>query len=308
MTELNGALIAICTHNPSLTLLQSVARALRNTESPARFLIVDSGSTNGFPKSVAIENNFEYIRIKSPGTARARFAALENLRDDELLIFIDDDNVVDHDYVENALNISKMNPSWGAFAGELLLPKDYKVHRRFVPFLKFLAIKNLGNMPLSMPATLFWTELEPPGAGVCIRPEVAKSLVTKVKQGDTRFFKVGAVGNKQLRGEDSFIARQCFYLGLEWGYHPDLKLFHFFNQKRMSFNYISRLLFNLGYSDVFLDDGLDVEPSYPYPESLAQVIHMTFHSGRKSLSGLVNAIRFTGQYFGYKKLMKLKRL
>jgi glycosyltransferase involved in cell wall biosynthesis len=294
--KMEKALVAICTFNPKFALLERVIESILLNVDDLRILIIDSASTNGVPKQIATKFDLDYLLIVLPGTAQARLQALVELKEDELLVFVDDDNILEPGYVDRALQISKREPGWGAFAGKLKLPSDYPCGLSKEQYLPYLAIKDLGPESLSSMATLNWSYLEPPAAGACIRPEVAKFLVRKVLSGDNGFLSVGAIGKRQLRGEDSFLMRQCFYLNLEWGYDPSLQLEHRFDVNRLKLRYVWKLLYNMGYSDVFLHRGLNVSPEYPYPKSKSEIFVRSVYLLKKSKYSLLLSARFIGQY------------
>lgn len=306
--NLASVLVAICTYNPNESLLQEVMASVNCRDENVRILIVDSGSTNGVPYFLANKFDVLYLQVSEKGIAKARFAAMKYLDDRELLIFVDDDNILGEKFVSNALSIANSFPNLGAFAGKLLLPDDYFVPKRFKPFLPYLAIRDLGDSPITKRSTFYWNEIEPPGAGMCLRPEVAEFLIGAVDAGDTRFFLVGAIGRKQLRGEDSYIARQCAYLNLDWGYHQDLFLIHRFDPNRLSILYLAKLLFNMGYSDAFLANGFPEKAAYPQPTELTQLIKDIIYVSKKSGISFVLGFRFLGQYLGQKRLKKLKQV
>ena len=262
--------------------------------------MIDNASTNGVPTQIANEFNLNYILCTKPGIAHARFAALTQLQSDEILIFVDDDNVLGNHYASFALEISNENPHWGVFGGKLLLPSDYFISNKFKHFLPYLAIKNLGNFSKESPAALQWNELEPPGAGMCVRPEVGKYIVNKIESGDVGILNVGAVHSKQFRGEDSYIARQAYFLDLNWGYHPDLTLEHRFNRDRISIRYLYQLLFNYGISDIQLNKALNTEPAYPYPNSIKELLKVLIFHLTNGRSGVPTTLRALGQFYACK--------
>lgn len=290
------ALVAICTFNPKFALLEKAIESVLLNIDDLRILIIDSASTNGVPEQIAEKFNLDYQFVNVPGTAQARLQALIELKEEELLVFVDDDNILEPGYIDRALQISKREPGWGAFAGKLKLPSDYPCDLSKEQYLPYLAIKDLGPESLSSTATLNWSYLEPPAAGACIRPEVAKFLVKKVLSGDNGFLSVGAIGKRQLRGEDSYLMRQCFYLNLNWGYDPSLQLEHRFDVSRLKLRYIWKLLYNMGYSDVFLHRGLNISPEYPYPRSKSEILVRSLYLMKKSKYSLLLTARFIGQY------------
>ena len=294
---IDKVIIAICTYNPNFELLQRVIESCDVPNLSGRIVVFDSASTNRVPILIANKFNLEYVLCANPGTAYARFTALAEQHSDELLIFVDDDNILGENFSWFALEIANANPLWGVFGGKLVLPSDYQVNKKLTHFLPFLAIKNLGDEPRETTASLHWNELEPPGAGMCVRPEVAKYIVQKFEGGDSGILTTGAIHSKQFRGEDSYIARQAQFLALNWGYHPSLTLEHRFAQTRISIRYLYPLLFRFGVSDIHLNNALNIQPTYQYPKLFKSLIRETIFHLAKGRAGVPTALRAFGQFY-----------
>ena len=296
------ALIAICTFNPDAELLDKVIDSCLRQTISGRVILIDNASTRNTVKLAAIKHEVEYLSCKKPGIAEARYFALKQQKANELIVFVDDDNLLDKCYIEFALDNAINKPHWGAFGGKLELPADYFVPKRVFPFLPYLAIKDLGPLWREEKASLHWNELEPPGAGVCIRPEVTEKIIEKISSGRSYFFRVGAVGDKQFRGEDSYLVRQAFFLDYYWGYDPRLKLSHRFAKSRLRGFYLVKLLIRYGVSDIRLNQSLNIDPLYPYPRNLISLtIEVVYHL-RKGSSGVPTALRLLGQFIGAREL------
>lgn len=301
---MNSTLVAICTFNPDENLLREVLDSIHSSKCQKRVLLIDNGSSSNVSNRIANDYAITLIQLEKPGISKARYEAMRRQKDNELLVFVDDDNVLADGYLDTAIEIANANPLWGAFAGILEKPQSYQVRAWIKPFLAYFAIKNLGQNSQESFATLHWTILEPPTAGAAIRPEVSAYLVNQIANGNLGFFHVGAIGNRQLRGEDSYLVRQCFHLGLKWGYDPRLSLEHKFDSKRLSLKYLSKLLYGMGYSDVYLDLGLGVEPQYPYPRTLADVLTRTIYATKNTPWHIFFIFRYLGQYRANVQLSK----
>ena len=297
---IDKVIIAICTYNPNFQSLQQVIDSCDVPSLRGRIVVFDSASTNGVPILIANKFNLEYVFCVNPGTAYARFTALAEQRSDEMLIFVDDDNILGENFASFALEIGNANPLWGVFGGKLTLPSDYQINDKLKHFLPYLAIKNLGDYPRDTAASLHWNELEPPGAGMCVRPEVAKYIVEKFESGDSGILTTGAIHAKQFRGEDSYIARQAHFLRFNWGYHPSLTLEHRFAPNRLSIRYLYPLLFRFGVSDIHLNNALHIQPAYQYPQSFRSLLgEIIFHLA-KGRAGVPTALRVFGQFYACK--------
>src|SRR5690606_40565853 len=106
--------VVICTHNPRIEFLSRVLEALRAQTldtSHWELLIIDNCSTTPVSESLKISwhPNVRYIREDMLGSAHARIRGINESKS-ELILFVDDDNCVDHDYLEIAKQTMDNNP------------------------------------------------------------------------------------------------------------------------------------------------------------------------------------------------------
>lgn len=293
--------IAICTHNPILEKLEKVVLSILNNSIHGRILIIDNASTNSVPSMIAQKYQLNEIMEPRLGNAYARFTAIQNVEEAELLIFVDDDNYLDCHYIEEALKLANENSVWGAFGGKQLQNITLDVEKFFKPLLPYVAIRDLGPRVLEVDATLNWSEIEPVGAGMCLNPRLVHYLKTYLTSND-HYFLLGRKGSATLSGEDSFIARSAYFLGMKWGYSPKLELVHDINQDRLSMKYMARLLYSYGISDIHLDNALGNSEHYPYPTSLYAALKRWFYTTIKYQGGWIIGLRHFGQRQGFKHL------
>ena len=121
-------------------------------------------------------------------------------------------------------------------------------------------------------------------------------FLRNVSEKGSDYFQIGAVGNKQYRGEDSYIVRQASFLDLSWGYDPRMGLTHRFDKSRLALKYLVKLLYRYGVSDVRLNHSLKLKPTFPYPSSVSTLVIGLIYHLRKGHSGFPTALRIMGQY------------
>ena len=297
----SSAVVLICTHNPEPLKLYKVLDSIRKNSGSFRVVLVDNASDNSAARDFQIEFDFKYVYESRLGNSYARFAALKEVRHNELAIFVDDDNFIGLDYIEKALQLFSQHPDWGCFGGKQIIDPRLRVPKGMKIFLPYVGIRDLGPSVLEMSAIKYWETLEPIGAGMCISPEVVRYFLEKLSSNEELFFSLGRKGSGLLSGEDSFIARQAAFIGLKWGYSPELVLEHSIKQDRLTFGYLSVLLTSYGRSDVILNNALNVDPRHPYPNSIFMVIIQIIYSLRKSLFGVILGFRFLGQFLEVSK-------
>jgi glycosyltransferase involved in cell wall biosynthesis len=288
-------LVVICTHNPKIEKLRGVIECLNSNNSNLfRFLIIDNASDNS-REIKALCNSESYLFEAIKGNSFARKLALEQLQENELLIFVDDDNYIGPNYIEVALVTARQHPDWGCFGGNSYASHELRIAKWKLSLLPYLAITNKGSEKLDEVATLSWSSLEPVGAGMCLRFEVRESFLNTLKSSNV-YFQLGRSGKNLLSGEDSYIARMTHFRRMKYGFNPNLRLIHDIKPERIGSIYLAKLLYSYGKSDVILDQALSIKPSYPYPPNLIEAVGRYFYYLRKGRAGAILGLRQLGQY------------
>jgi hypothetical protein len=305
-SALSRVVVVICTHNPDAEKFVRVLESIfENKNTHYRVVIIENASSKSDYLSQIKDFPVEILVEEKVGNSYARHTGMQQQLSNELLIFVDDDNLLSSNYFENALDFSNQFRDVGVFGGQSHPSHDLKCPSWKLPLLPYLGIRTLEKQsPDIQNSTLHWNEAQPIGAGMCIRPEVTRHFLASSQI--HKYFALGRVGKKTCSGEDSFIANQCAHLGLRWAITKDLNLIHEINQKRLDTRYLVRLLFNYGYSDVILDSANSTTPSYPYPRSIIQALARYIYFARNGRSGMIIGLRQIGIYFASRKLRSSK--
>lgn len=250
--------VCICTHNPRPEIFERVLTAVRMQTriNAAAVVIVDNASDppieeGACRRTLGPEISLRLVREKTLGVAAARARAVEVTTSDWVL-FVDDDTELMPDYIERGLAIIANNPTIGCFGGKLILP-DYLTPSSWTyPLLPFLAIKDIGDEPMTS-LTDEWRSCEPPTAGAFVRRSVLERYRSTVRANEFAQL-LGRKGRKGLRsGEDALMMRGAYALGLSVSYQPMLKLVHHLHSCRFRFSYLVRLMWANGRTLFILD-------------------------------------------------------
>src|SRR6266567_9354803 len=119
--------VVICAHNPRPEYFHRVLESLRNqTISMDRWelLIVDNASNVPLASTwnVSWHPNGHHIVEDELGLASARRRGIREAIAD-LLVFVDDDNVLDPDYLNEAINIKRDWPLLGVWGSGTTIPE-----------------------------------------------------------------------------------------------------------------------------------------------------------------------------------------
>jgi glycosyltransferase involved in cell wall biosynthesis len=269
--------ICICTHNPRPEIFALVLTAIANQtidKNCCQVLIIDNGSIPAITDQdlaplIAVDLKHQCIYEPKLGIMYARRRAIEAASSD-LIVFVDDDNELQSNYLANALEIAQNNPTIGCFGGKLLLASDLICPDWIKPVLPYLAIKDLGDTEITKCVKIHeWGIWEPPTAGMVVRREIANLYLKRLAElPDT--LQLGRKGNQGLlSSEDSLLARGSYELGLSCSYQPKLKLTHHLNSQRFELIYMIKLGYSYGRSNILLDRALAIPVQ---PMSLSDLI------------------------------------
>jgi glycosyltransferase involved in cell wall biosynthesis len=244
--------VIICTHNPRPDYMSRVLQALREQTFPPsdwELVLVDNRSSQLLSGQVDLSwhPHGKHVREEMLGLTSARLCGIETVQG-ELLIFVDDDNVLNPDYLEACADISLNFPFLGVWGGQLLPefeipPPDYAK-----PYLYRLACWTVerqlwSNIPFS--------QVTPAGAGMCVRRSVADSYLHATRTSPIAM-SLGRRGNQLTASEDCDLAYTACDLGLGMGAFPQLKLTHLLPKRRLEREYLLRLFEDVAYSDSWL--------------------------------------------------------
>lgn len=244
--------IIICTHNPRHEYLSRVLASLKNQTLDCEhwdLLLIDNASDPSVASEVDISwhPNARHIREDRLGLTHARICGIQEAKT-EILIFVDDDNVLDRDYLENALRIAQPWPMLGAWGGQCLPDFETEPPTWTKEFWEYLGIRSFdrdrwSNLPQ-------W-ENTPIGAGLCVRKNIAEAYVHSL-QTDPRRVNLDRQGNMLLSCGDMDFAYTACDMGMDIGIFTELKLLHLMPPNRLEEAYLLRMVEQAVYSRVML--------------------------------------------------------
>src|ERR1700712_4380781 len=112
--------VIICTHNPRREFLQETLGALRGQTIPLTrwdLVVVDNGSTDPLASwlDLSWHPHTRIVREEQLGVAHARHRAFSEAKATgaDTILFVDDDNVLNPDYLERGLELVAAWPQLG---------------------------------------------------------------------------------------------------------------------------------------------------------------------------------------------------
>jgi glycosyltransferase involved in cell wall biosynthesis len=235
--------IIICTHNPRLIPFRRCLSALEAQQLPRgmwELILVDNASETGkAPRpDLSWHPRARLVSEAQLGLTPARRKGIREAIGD-LLIFVDDDNVLDSDFLGTALRIAEQRPFLGSWSGQCLPEFDEPPPEWTRRYWGNLAIRefdhdvwsNLPRLPDTMPC----------GAGLCVRREVGLHYL-QLHDSGKRLFQYDRTGDCLFSCGDNDLAACACDLGLGVGLISSLKLTHLIAAERLSVDYLERLV------------------------------------------------------------------
>jgi glycosyltransferase involved in cell wall biosynthesis len=242
----------ICSHNPRSDYLQRAIAGLRGQDLPLdqwELLLVDNASDKALTAfDLSWHPRGRYIHEPQIGLSAARCRGVGE-SNSPLLVFVDDDNVLEPNFIRQALTIARARPKLGVWGGTVLAEFESEPTASVKKHIGYLAIRNRAKPCCSN--SLSCQDAVPVGAGLCVRAVIAQAYVTQYEQSKV---KITGRSGTNLSGYDDFeICMIGCKMGFEIGTFPELRLLHLISSERVSEDYFVRLIGSTDYSGFLLD-------------------------------------------------------
>ena len=242
--------VIICTHNPRRDYLDRVLNSLKLQTFPKEsweLLLIDNASELYLDAQIDLSwhSKARHIREEILGLTAARLRGIKEARND-ILVFVDDDNILDINYLNNTIDIMQKYPNLGAVGGKSLPEFEIKPEDWVHQFYSCLALRDLGDETetyfpnLSDKVSKKYPEISPIGAGIVLVKQAAQAYAELACQ-DTSRLSLGRTGKKLVSGEDNDIVLTLLGLGWGIGYFPQLRLTHLISANRVTKDYLAKL-------------------------------------------------------------------
>jgi glycosyltransferase involved in cell wall biosynthesis len=246
--------VVVCSHNPRDAYLARCLNGLRSQTLDMKsweLLLIDNASDQPlkFKADISWHPNGRHVSESDLGLVRARCRGIE-ASTGEILIFVDDDNVLDSDYLLKAVELSDKWPILGAWGAGVISPEfEVEPAAHLKEFLPSLAIRRVAAPRWSN--VLPCVDATPWGAGLCVRRSVADAY-WRLGQ-ESKHPTIGRVGSVLLSGDDVELCYVASQLGLGVGTFPELKLLHLIPRERISESYFVKIAEGTKISNILLD-------------------------------------------------------
>jgi glycosyltransferase involved in cell wall biosynthesis len=268
--------VIICSHNPRDDFLSRVLDKLRAQTLPTaqwELVLVDNASDDVLERKwdVSWHPHGYHIREDKLGLSWARRHGIRESHG-EVLIFVDDDNLLEPEYLERGSQLAGRWPILGAWGAGAILP-DFEAEppQHLRNLMPSLAIRNMSNARWTN--VLPCIDATPFGAGLCVRRNVAEAYCSLENDGVAITGRRGAL---LLSGDDIEISFVSCSVGLGVGTFPQLRLTHLIRKERVDERYLTRIKEGTDISNALLAyKWLGVVPRSPF--SLRSMLTLVMH-------------------------------
>ncbi len=244
--------VVICTYNPVKHVMDKVLGNLQKqtmSKNEWELVIIDNNS------SVAVEGNFDLswhpnskiLREEKAGLLHARIKGV-NISQSPLILFVDDDNLLDNEFLKFASGFSEKYPEVGCFGGKSLPVFETDPPSWFFKTGVDLGCQDFGNeiyisqFKKSNYKLSGYPAKAPIGTGMVISKKAFLEYYNDVKNNSARMA-LGRKGNDLTSGEDNDIVLTVVKKGFEIAYVPQLVVSHWIPVRRFSEKYLQKIAY-----------------------------------------------------------------
>ena len=273
--------VIICTHNPRSDYLGRTLDGLKAQSLPRdrwELLLIDNGSQVRLADTCNISWHplARHVREDDLGLTPARLRGIKESVG-ELIVFVDDDNALAPDFLEQALAVAKRYPHVSVFGPGVLEPEFEIPPLPELPsllpvfMLRQVSSARWSNNPKDG-ACLPW------GAGLCVNRAIAREYLQLVERIGARKL-LDRQGQQLFSHGDDLFSWTAARSGQGFGIFPELRVVHLISKTRLSRSYALRLITCSRFSHCILHYLLAGDK--PTGVSLFRVIHIMLHGIRR---------------------------
>jgi len=238
-----GISVIICCYNSALRLpktLQHLRDQIVRNDLEWEIVVVDNASTddtsiiaNQILSAISIDNfSYQLVDEKRPGLSFARLKGVKVAKY-EIILFCDDDNWLDPNYLQEAFDIFKVNPSLGALGGQSKAASEVPLPGWFEEYQEAFAVGKQGEVTGNITGRGYvW------GAGLVTR----RNLFLSTYSEDLPSLLTDRRGNELTSGGDNEYCQRLILLRYQLFYSEKLRFTHYMAPSRLTIEYRDRLL------------------------------------------------------------------
>jgi glycosyltransferase involved in cell wall biosynthesis len=246
------ASVVICSHNPRSDYLERTLAGLRAQKfgrTQWQLLLIDNASSSRLTSyDLSWHPNGRHVFEPELGLSFARRRGIVESASD-IIVFVDDDNVLEADFLSQALTIGRQRPRLGAWGGSVIAEFQTRPSASVMKHIGYLALRSRIRPCCSF--SLSCGDAVPVGCGLCVRSSVARAYIEQYQQSSIRLS--DRKGTDLSSYGDIEICQVACQMGYEIGTFPELRLLHLIPSERVSEDYLVRLIGATDFSGFLLN-------------------------------------------------------
>jgi glycosyltransferase involved in cell wall biosynthesis len=236
--------VVLCTCDPRPEYLRRVLAALREQSVALEqweLLVIDNASQQCLADvwDISWHPFGRHAREDQLGLTAARLRGIKESCG-ELIVFIDDDNILAPDFLDQARTIQRLHPNLGVFGAGVLTPEfEVPPPPELIARLSLLALRSVRHGLWSNNIAHF--DCIPWGAGLCVTRPIAnvyQDLVARLKPNTL----LDRRGEHLFCGGDDLFSWGSIGAGQGFGIFPNLRVTHLIPAARLNRQYYLRLV------------------------------------------------------------------
>ena len=165
--------VILPTYNPDTNRLTKVIAALSEQSlgnNLWELIIIDNNSTNSFQSKLDVSacKNARVVTEPEQGLTYARLKGISTAKND-IIVMVDDDNILDKNYLTNVKNVFDAYPKAGGIGGKISPLFEGETNQLALNFKSLLAIRDLGQEIQIDSFKGTYPSFAPIGAGMAFR-------------------------------------------------------------------------------------------------------------------------------------------
>ena len=236
-----GISVIVCCYNSELRLpktIEYLAKQEIKKDIPVEIIIVNNASTDSTREVAQLEWNkyntdflFRIVEEEKPGLTFARKRGIKESQY-EYILFCDDDNWLQSDFLQKGFNLIESNPRIGALGGQGIAVSDVDFPDWFSDHRHWYAVgKPADDSGDVSKRGYIW------GAAMLTRLDLMK----KVFDDNYPFLNQDRTGNQLLSGGDHEICIRILLLRHLLYYDKSLLFYHYIAPNRLTWDYMENL-------------------------------------------------------------------
>jgi glycosyltransferase involved in cell wall biosynthesis len=288
--------VVISTYNPDIAMLSATVSGLKTQTLPLKdweLIIIDNNSNFDFTAKIDLNWRPGHKILKEPkqGLTFARIKGFLAAKG-AIIVMVDDDNVLDPDYLATAVTILRTDDQLGAVGGKSLPRFAVTPPEWLTPFYGNLGLRDLGDEAIVEGWQGRYPGSAPIGAGMAVKKQALNAYLSKAAAHNA--LTTDRTGDSLSSGGDNDIVLEIIKSGWSVGYFPELVLTHIMPAGRTSFDYMGRLISSSNKSWVQLLDSHQISPWAKIPRWLVPFKKIKAWYTYKAWKNKINYLNWKG--------------